>query len=432
LDIKERLKNVQELIESCEILGAQSARLDMLRRRLESGSLTVAVIGQFKRGKSALINAMLGEDLLPVGIVPVTSAVSKISYGDGTAAVSFMNGLVKNIKVDEIETYVNEQMNPQNALGVASVSLSLPSDFLDEGLILVDTPGVGSVHKNNSATAYNFVKESDAVVFVLSPDSPINEIELDFLSRTKAYAGKFFFAINKTDIVSEEELAAYTSYCSLLIKAVTDSEDVNLVPVSAKTGRGIAALREGLKKDLRQKTDDILRESTRLKLIDIIGGALSQIELYWKVLLMTPVVLRKTLADMEAKLLELEAESSALVHALEADRDIIIPGLDRTLRTALNEFKLKLSSSVVEIFGMDYHYELPPLEENQLEGNLRIASELGKEYAEETERLCRELSETMKNVLMYRNSDTFEVVDRVYRLNRVTRALRRMKRELEG
>ena len=309
-----------------------------LREKLEDENITVSVIGQFKRGKSTLINAFLGEELLPTGIVPITSAVTEIRAGERGAAVKFTNGVIKSVAFEDLDHYVNEQENPDNKMGVASVLITVPSDFLAGGVTLVDTPGVGSVHKNNTVAAYDFVKESDAVVFMLSVDSPINEIEIDFLRNTKEFAGKFFFAVNKVDTIPEQELASYLAYCKMLIKAMMETDDVILWPVSAKSGRGVEELKNVLTGELKAKTREILEESARLKTIDICGSALSQIELYWKVLLMPPVVLRGSLSAMDAKLTQLKTEAAEMIHSMEADRDIIIPGLDKTLKVKLNEF----------------------------------------------------------------------------------------------
>ena len=431
MNIFDTVKRTEELLGSSEILGAQTARMTALREKLQDENITVSVIGQFKRGKSTLINAFLGEELLPTGIVPITSAVTEIRNGERGAAVKFNNGVIKKTAFEDLENYVNEQVNPNNKLGVASVLINVPSEFLAGGVALVDTPGVGSIHKNNTVAAYDFVKESDAVIFMLSVDSPINEIEIDFLRSTKEFAGKFFFAVNKVDTIPEQELNSYLAYCKMLIKAMMETEDVTLWPISAKSGKGVEELKAVLTGELKAKTRDILEESARLKTIDVCGSALSQIELYWKVLLMPPVVLRGSLASMEATLTQLKSDAAEMIHQMEADRDIIIPGLDKTLKARLNEFKQSLSAAVTKTFEMDYHYEISQLTDDGENKTYELASKLGADYMAEVERLTGELSETLEKVLMYRNNDTFEVVDRVYKLNTLTRTLKRTKRELE-
>ncbi|MBR3718342.1 MAG: dynamin family protein, partial [Firmicutes bacterium] len=161
-NILEYVKETEELLSTSEILGAQTARAAGLREKLEDQSITVSVIGQFKRGKSCLVNALLGEDILPTGIVPITSAATKIRYGEPSCSVRFFNGVVKPVSESELSHYINEQENPGNLLGVDCVDMTATSDFLKDGLTLVDTPGIGSYHKNNTDAAYAFIKESDA------------------------------------------------------------------------------------------------------------------------------------------------------------------------------------------------------------------------------------------------------------------------------
>ena len=134
---KQEKRPIAEVVkEACEIFGkyeitkGELARAEELRDKLENQKITVSVIGQFKRGKSTLVNAILEEKILPVGIVPVTAVVTTIEYGEKAATVRFDNGIVKEIGFDEMSAYINEQENSDNHLGVSEVELYCPSPFL--------------------------------------------------------------------------------------------------------------------------------------------------------------------------------------------------------------------------------------------------------------------------------------------------------------
>ncbi|NLV69308.1 MAG: hypothetical protein GXY56_00310 [Clostridiales bacterium] len=433
--ITQRVRDTLALLRTSEILGKQELRAESLLKKLEEERITVAVIGQFKRGKSALVNALLGEPLLPVGIVPVTSAVTEIRYGTPRAAVRFQNGLVRPTEIDQLAKYINEQENPDNHLGVSSVRIFSASPFLQEGLTFVDTPGVGSFHKHNSDTAYAFVRESDAVIFMLSVDTPINEIEIEFLQNTRMFAGKFFFVVNKIDTIDAEELKTYLDYCRDLLRRLMDTQDVTLFPLSAKTGAGVEQLKEKLLRECKTGLREILCESSRLKLRDIVVEALAQIELYWKVLLMPPAVLARTLKRMKETLEDFRLQAEETVRVLHADRNEVIPGLEEMLEARLNEYKMALTDAVTDIFGMDYHYAITELEllarpEDVVE--TPPAEELGRQYSQTTEKLRVDLQETLNRVLLYRNDSTVEVVTRIYELNRMTRQLRRTRDSLRN
>ncbi|MDD2301938.1 MAG: dynamin family protein, partial [Eubacteriales bacterium] len=378
---------------------------------------------------------LLGEPLLPVGIVPVTSAVTEIRYGTPRAAVRFQNGLVRPTEIDQLAKYINEQENPDNHLGVSSVRIFSASPFLQEGLTFVDTPGVGSFHKHNSDTAYAFVRESDAVIFMLSVDTPINEIEIEFLQNTRMFAGKFFFVVNKIDTIDAEELKTYLDYCRDLLRRLMDTQDVTLFPLSAKTGAGVEQLKEKLLRECKTGLREILCESSRLKLRDIVVEALAQIELYWKVLLMPPAVLARTLKRMNETLEDFRLQAEETVRVLHADRNEVIPGLEEMLEARLNEYKMALTDAVTDIFGMDYHYAITELEllarpEDVVE--TPPAEALGKQYSQTTEKLRVDLQETLNRVLLYRNDSTVEVVTRIYELNRMTRQLHRTRDSLRN
>ena len=83
--ILNKVKETEALFENYEIVGSELARLRRLRSKLEERHITVSVIGQFKRGKSALVNRILEREIMPVGIVPVTAVVTTVDYGDEEA-----------------------------------------------------------------------------------------------------------------------------------------------------------------------------------------------------------------------------------------------------------------------------------------------------------------------------------------------------------
>jgi len=238
MDILRVTQDVEILFDGYELCRPQKSKISDLRKKLENNNLTVAVIGQFKRGKTSFVNKLMGKKMLPAGIVPITAAVTRLTYGEDNVEVIYENGLNECIALEDISKYVSEQENSNNYLGVAEISVHTESEFLEKGIVLVDTPGVGSVHEKNSEAAYHFVSESDAVVFMLSVDSPVNKIETDFLETVKRFAGKFFFVVNKIDTIDEEDLSDYLEYCNSLLSGIM-GEKVKIFPVSSRTGQGI-------------------------------------------------------------------------------------------------------------------------------------------------------------------------------------------------
>ena len=416
-------KDAVELFSQYEITAAEAARAKELTDRLEKNDITVSVIGQFKRGKSALVNAILEDKILPVGIVPVTAVVTKLEYGKKAAAVRFYNGIVREIAFDEMAAYINEQKNTDNHLGVSEVRVFCPAPFLQNGLTFVDTPGVGSVHQKNSDAAYSYVKESDAVVFVLSVDSPLNQIETDFLRSAGEFTSKFYFAVNKTDTVDESDLEDYLAYCRDLLIKLTGMQDIRLFPVSAKSGAGIAELKTAIEQDRMTAAKEILSSSARLRLLDIIASARSQIIFYRTALNMSQ-------AEFDAKFKELKQYFAGLrkkAGSSAAD----LGGDPRMVKAHMNDIKNLLSAKVSELFGIEYHYDISEIDFFR-SGNTRkdISIDQQDNITEAVERVCDELENTLNTIFMHREENTYVVCKRLSDLNRLLEKLINMRDEL--
>lgn len=108
--------------------------------RIAEGRFYLACVGQVKRGKSTLLNALIGDSILPSGVVPVTTVPTVLRYGESySARIRSQDGQWAEIAVDEIEQYVSEEKNPQNRKGVAGLEVFVPSSLLSQGMCFVDT-----------------------------------------------------------------------------------------------------------------------------------------------------------------------------------------------------------------------------------------------------------------------------------------------------
>ncbi len=406
--ILDKTQKVYDLLAEEEACTGQAKEVGLLLEKLKSQEMTVSIIGQFKRGKSTLANAILEDEILPVGIVPVTSAVTKVVYGKRAAEVHFQNGAFETIPFEKLSAYISEQENADNRLGVDSVILHTPSKFLKNGLTFVDTPGVGSFHKNNTEVAYQYMKESDAVIFLLSVDSPINQIEIDFLANTREFAGKFYFAVNKIDMIGDADLAAYIAYCEKLLCQLMETDTAAIFPVSAKTGKGIEPLKKAVTRDCKKSAGEILERSAEKKLKDLIARTLNQLDFYWKAMNMEYKELDSRFAEIT------ETISHIKEKAKEAE------GL---FELHLNEMKLQLSAKVLELFGMEYRYEIEQLPQGLVT--------MGREdFLKQVDELCEDLTSTLDRILLYREENAYAVVRRINAINRLTRQLRKIRDNL--
>jgi hypothetical protein len=214
----------------------RAARVSALKTRLGHGQFHLAIVGQFKRGKSSVVNALLGAAVLPTGVIPLTAVPTFIQWANRPAIhVHFGNGkrpeLFDVSDVQEIQRvlfrFVTEEGNPRNHLGVDRVDLFFPSSFLEGGLVLIDTPGIGSTLAHNTRAAKRVLPECDAALFVVSVDPPITEAEIAHLNDVCPHVTRLMFALNKIDHL---QICEYTSALAFLTQVLREQLSLSAAP----------------------------------------------------------------------------------------------------------------------------------------------------------------------------------------------------------
>jgi GTP-binding protein EngB required for normal cell division len=199
---------LQELAQAACELNAESVRQQALEleQRTREQRFYVACLGQFKRGKSTLLDALIGAQVLPTGILPVTAVPTIVRYGRKPAArVRLHSGEWKEIQPLELEEYVSEEKNPANRKSIAAVEVFSESRLLASGMCLVDTPGLGSIFESNTAATRAFLPHVDAAIIVIGADPPLSAEELSLVETVSAHVKDLIFVLNKADRVSETE-----------------------------------------------------------------------------------------------------------------------------------------------------------------------------------------------------------------------------------
>jgi GTP-binding protein EngB required for normal cell division len=351
-------------------------RLSRLQARLDEGLLRVAVLGQFKRGKSTLLNALLGAPLLPTGVTPVTAIPTFIRAGAETnARITFKDGkeplLISAVAdiPDILQHYIAETENPRNRLNVETVELDVRSQFLDQGIVLVDTPGVGSTFLHNTKAAEAVLAECDAAVFVISADPPITEVEVDYLHKVQVLIPKIFFALNKIDLLDAgERVIAERFLADVLAQQPAIAQPVRIFSVSAKQGlrakqdrdpRAIAAsgvehLEQVLAGELAREKRAIAFATGRQRSISLIGELLFQSELERKALLLPEENLKQKAITFESSVASFETERQALSDLLSLDRKRLVKDLETETDRLWNEAQKQAHQLVGEITARSF------------------------------------------------------------------------------
>jgi len=215
MDLREYEQNkftIAEILRSASAYGPEQAnglreRLEPLFARLAEDRFNLVVVGRFNRGKTSLMNAILGTDRLPTGIVPLTSVITTVGYGSKERVVlKYRNRILDTeIPIEALPRHVTQQGNPGNVQGITTAEIQLPADILRRGFHFVDTPGLGSVIVENTLTTEAFLPEADAFVLVTSCDSPLSEEEIRFFKAASSSGRRIFVVLNKHDTVSAEQ-----------------------------------------------------------------------------------------------------------------------------------------------------------------------------------------------------------------------------------
>ncbi len=238
-----------------------------LAARVAEGRFYVACVGQFKRGKSTLLNALVGREVVPTGFVPVTAVPTVIRFGDRLhARVRMRDGLWRDVAMPDLKEYVTEERNPENKKGVEGAEVFVPSPLLSSGMCFVDTPGLGSVFTGNTATTRAFIPHVDAALVVVGADPPIAGEELALVESIGTQVQDLILVINKADRTSDLERAAAVEFTREILEKRLHRPMGEVFEISAAErmeNRGPLRDWEGLLASLHRLVEDSGRNLVR-------------------------------------------------------------------------------------------------------------------------------------------------------------------------
>lgn len=220
-------------------LGEKEKKLSFFEDRLRRGRTVVVVCGEFKRGKSSFINALIEEpELCPVDIDITTNMATQIQYSiKEYARVHFRKETGKNpliIAKSEISRYVTEQDNKENKEEVQLVEIGIPKEKLNKNLmVIVDTPGVGSLNAKHSEVTAAYLSSADVLLFVCDATAPLTTAELDFIKRASKYCENIYYILTKIDMVRGWRTVEEENRRKIAQSLGKAEENVKIFPVSS-------------------------------------------------------------------------------------------------------------------------------------------------------------------------------------------------------
>lgn len=207
-----------------------TARLQAASARLERPSPVVAVVGSYKQGKSSLVNALTGSPVCPVDDDLATTAITVV-YGATQPAARARRAVegrteVEPVPIEELPRYVSEAGNEP---GVDLVEVGIPSVLLEEGLTLVDTPGVGGLLDRHTSLALRFLSLADATLFVTDASQELTAPEVSILERIQEVCPTLLVVVTKADLYLERDRIVGLDRRHLASRGI----EVEPIPVSA-------------------------------------------------------------------------------------------------------------------------------------------------------------------------------------------------------
>lgn len=169
----------------------------------------VAIVGEFKRGKSTLINALLGQEVLPADVLPATATLNRVTYSsEPYVMVEFKNGASERVDIEHLADYVTKLSYESEKMAetVKEATVYYDTDFCKNHVDIIDTPGLNDDEQMTNVTL-SILPEIDAAVFVISANSPFSQFEKEFLEKKMLTSdlGRIIFAVNCFGTFSKED-----------------------------------------------------------------------------------------------------------------------------------------------------------------------------------------------------------------------------------
>lgn len=234
LTLNKLLHRVQEICQQFQITS--------LNRQIEACSnileqkrfIEVAIFGQFKAGKSSFLNSLIGKDVLPVGVIPVTTVITRLQYGEKERAViHYYDGKEEEIPLERIAEFTSEAHNPANRKNVEIVDVELPGLEEFSGLRLVDTPGLGSTFKYHRETSVNWLPEAGTAIVAISADRPLSAHDLELIRDLQKHTPRVVLLLTKVDLLNDDQQEEIIKFIQETVRKELDKE-LEIFPYSTR------------------------------------------------------------------------------------------------------------------------------------------------------------------------------------------------------
>ena len=203
------LKKLREYSEKLDLNGNING-IDEILKRMANDNFNVAIVGEFKRGKSTVINALLGKNILPVDVLPTTATLNKITYNvTPFVTVEYKDGRKEQIGIEELDNYVTKltRESEERAKTIKEAVVYYPINYCKNGVTIIDTPGLNDDAAMTEVTM-SVLPTIDAALMVIMAQAPFSASERDFLESKiiTSDLGRVLFVVTGIDLLDEEDV----------------------------------------------------------------------------------------------------------------------------------------------------------------------------------------------------------------------------------
>lgn len=341
--------------------------------RLRSGSFHLVVVGEFNHGKTSFVNALLGKELLPVGVTPTTAVIHHVVHGDQPSArLIYPDGSESPLPVGELTRFSAQDAEvgseDPRLSGVRErepsyLELSYPAELLQSAITLVDTPGVNDLSLTRAEITYGYIPRSDAVLFLLDAGQPLKESERRFLEQQllERSRDKILFVVTKADIWSPEEREQALSYIEGRLKKLVKRPKLFAVSAQdALAGKGgdFEPLVSHLKRFLAEERGKILLDNAAIEGQRALGALSHGVEARRRSSALSLVQLERRITALEQ---ELEGNARTIEERRLEIREAagaIKTGAKRDLQRFVDETVARLPVLLAEASGEEVRLHL--------------------------------------------------------------------------
>jgi len=327
-------------------------------------SFHLAILGEFKRGKTSLVNSLLGTDLLPTDVLPSTATITVVEYSDNpSCTITWADGRREEWPADVEAMSRLSVSGDVPAEDVRHVVVRMPVDLLSDDLVLIDTPGVNDISESRIEVTKGILPHCDGALFLLDAAAPVTRSEADFLE-TQVLSQKMdsiVFVIAKADRLSSDELTESIEGARSRLIGIIGREPhlVAYSSVAAAEAFGSIGGPGNHMADLLSMVNVIRKEASDChKVRDVARLQLALEFLRDEVSLLTAFAeaeeeqIRQFQALVEAEEMSLDATLSILMASIDVvGRETLLKMIDKSLSIHMKDVQIKLEEEIRAISG---------------------------------------------------------------------------------